>query len=45
MKPSDFIVRDPIQAHLEGEKMVVVNPSGKQIKEKIVRRERLPTKP
>jgi hypothetical protein len=45
VKPSDFIVGDPIQAHLEGEKMVVVDPSGKQIKEKIIRRERLPTKP
>jgi hypothetical protein len=45
VKPSDFIVGDPIQAHLEEEKMVVVGPSGKQIKEKIVRRERLLTKP
>jgi hypothetical protein len=45
VKPSNFIVGDPIQAHLEGEKMVVVDPSGKQIEENIVRRESLPTKP
>jgi hypothetical protein len=45
VKPSDFIVGDPIQAHLEGEKIVVVDPSGKQIKETIVRRERPPIKP
>jgi hypothetical protein len=45
VKPSNFIVGDSIQAHLEGEKLVVVDPSGKQIKEKVVRRERLPAKP
>jgi hypothetical protein len=43
VKPGDFIVGDPIEAHLDGQKLIVIDPSGKQIKEKIVRRERLPS--
>lgn len=40
-KPSDFIVGDPIEAHLEKDKLIVTDPSGRQIKEKIIRRERV----
>lgn len=39
--PSDFIVGDPVEAHLEKDKLVIADPSGKQIKEKIIRRERV----
>lgn len=41
VKPGDFIVGDPIEAHLEKDRLVITEPSGKQIKEKVVRRERV----
>ncbi len=34
VKPSDFIVGDPVEVHLEGQKLIVIAPGGKQIKEK-----------
>jgi len=42
VKSVDFIVGDSVEAQLDGKKLLVTAPSGKQIKEKIVRRERLP---
>jgi hypothetical protein len=42
-KPADFIVGDSVEAHLDRQKLIVITPSGKRIKEKIIRRERLPS--
>jgi hypothetical protein len=41
-KPIDFIVGDPVEAHLDGKKLVVIDASGKSIKATITRKERLP---
>lgn len=41
VKPTEVIVGDPVEAHLEMDKLIVIDPSGKQIKEKIIRRKRM----
>lgn len=41
-KPSELIVGDAIPARLDGDKLILKTTDGKEIKAKIVRRERLP---
>lgn len=40
-KPSEFIVGDPIDARIDGDKLVLRTADGKEEKAKITRRERL----
>jgi hypothetical protein len=40
-KPSQFVVGDPIEAKVEGDKLILKNSENKEEKAKIVRRERL----
>jgi hypothetical protein len=42
-KPSELIVGDPIEARIDGDKLILRTADGKEQKAKIVRRERLAT--